>query len=247
MMATRANVRKTLPGRLSAVVDLVPTEARAVADIGYDHGYALVLAAEKLPETRLCGVEKLPGAARRLYTAPLPTALFERLELFDGDGFEPIRDRDLDAAILAGMGEATVLSIAERHPALRQRVARLIVCTPQMPAVLRPGFARLGYGVEDERLAYDGRRFYEVVAFGRDSPPGTDPLELLFGPVLLRHPFAREYLAQRVEDWHRLLEHRGSQLTPLADWPAATPENAGEFQRIKVRALDEARRRVRQR
>lgn len=247
MMATRVDSRKSLPGRLEAAVDLVPEGARTIVDIGYDHGYALIRLAERFPEARLCGVEKIPDAARRFYTSEVPPTLFERLELFDGDGFQPVQDRELDAAILAGMGEGTVLSIAGAHPALRARVKRLIVCTPQMPAVLRPGFARLGYGVADERLAYDGRRFYEVVAFSRDASPPSDPLEMLFGPVLLRNERVSEYLKQRVEDWRSLLEHRGAALLPLERWPEPIAANAGEYQRIKVRALDEARRRVRQR
>ncbi|MEO0813447.1 MAG: tRNA (adenine(22)-N(1))-methyltransferase TrmK, partial [Myxococcota bacterium] len=173
--------------------------------------------------------------------------LLERIELFDGDGFQPITHRPLDAAILAGMGEATIIRIASMHPQLTEKVKRLVVCTPQMPAVLRPAFARLGYGIADERLAYDGRRFYEVVAFERGCAPCTDPLELLFGPTLLAHPCCAEYVDHRRDDWKSLLDYHGPHLSPLEEWPEPSADAAGEFQRIKVRALDEARRRVRQR
>ncbi|MEM6531134.1 MAG: tRNA (adenine(22)-N(1))-methyltransferase TrmK [Myxococcota bacterium] len=232
-----------LPGRLDAVVSLVPENALTVADIGYDHGYALVLLAERFPEAQLCGVEKIPDAARRFYSS-VSTPELERIELFNGDGFEPIVDRDLDAAILAGMGEATVLTIASNHPALSRRIRSLIVCTPQMPAIVRPAFAALGYGVREEHIAYDGRRFYEAIAFDREVSPADDPIELLFGPSLLTLPAAPTYLRARKSQWSQLIAHHGSAVIPKESWPEADALNSGEYQRIKARALDEALRRV---
>ncbi|MEO1174457.1 MAG: tRNA (adenine(22)-N(1))-methyltransferase TrmK, partial [Myxococcota bacterium] len=221
---------EVLPGRLEAVVSLVPEHADCVADIGYDHGYALILLADRLPTARLCGVEKIPDAARRFYTA-VPAETLERIELFTGDGFQPIQERDLDTAILAGMGEGTLLNIAARHPALQTRVRSVVVCTPQMPAVVRPAFAGLGYGIRDERIAFDGRRYYEVIAFDRDLRPAEGGLELLFGPRTLALPGARAYLEARREQWSELIRHHGATLLSPEHWPPATAENAGDFQR----------------
>ncbi|MEM6274582.1 MAG: tRNA (adenine(22)-N(1))-methyltransferase TrmK [Myxococcota bacterium] len=234
-----------LPGRLEAVIALVPKTATSVVDIGYDHGYALIELARRSSELELFGVERIAGAARRLYTDPSAGPFLKRIRLLDGDGFEPVADHYFDAAIIAGMGEESIITICQRHPALRRCVERVVACTPQMPAILRPAFAELGYGVQDERLAYDGRRYYEVIAFHRDIEPSTDPLALLFGPHLLRDSRLVPYLTERRRHWQALLHREPAQLVPRADWPPPRPGHAGAFQRLKARALDEARRRMR--
>ncbi|MEM6731299.1 MAG: hypothetical protein AAF658_07065, partial [Myxococcota bacterium] len=101
-----------------------------------------------------------------------------------------------------------------------------------------------GFGVLDERLAFDGRRYYEVVAFERGLTRRLEPLEALFGPELLKSAHMRDYLRRRREDWKSLLTHRGAGLVPPDTWPDPTPDSAGAYQQIKVRALDEALRRV---
>ncbi|MEO1332542.1 MAG: tRNA (adenine(22)-N(1))-methyltransferase TrmK [Myxococcota bacterium] len=234
-----------LPGRLEAAISLIPETAVSVVDIGYDHGYALIELARRSSEIELFGVERIAGAARRFYSDPSAVPFLRRIRLLDGDGFAPVANHRFDAAIIAGMGEESIIAICQRHPDLRRCVERVVACSPQMPAILRPAFAELGYGVQDERLAYDGRRYYEVIAFHRDVEPSTDPLALLFGPHLLRDSRLEPYLTERRRHWEALLQRESARLVPRAEWPPPRPGHAGAFQRLKARALDAARRRMR--
>jgi tRNA A22 N-methylase len=145
--------------RRRAILDLVP-RGRPVIDVGADHGHVAkalgAIATERMPHRR--------GRPDVRWVV--------------ADGLAPFRE--VDVAVIAGMGAATIEGILTRGP--RPRVA--ILHPPDDPQRLRMWLATHGWHIDAERLAPEGNRYAEVIR----AVPGAETatgLVLAYGPRLL--------------------------------------------------------------
>jgi tRNA A22 N-methylase len=155
------------------LAQLVPAESAFVVDVGADHGHVAAalgaVATERHPRRR--GREDLPW----LFT----------------DGLRGLRD--VDTAILAGMGAMTIARILERGP--RPRCA--VLHAQDDPPRLRRWLKENGWRIEAEALAPEAGRFAECLRVA----PGVEDASggwLDFGPRLLRgdDPWLTAHLEQ---------------------------------------------------
>jgi len=107
--------------------------------------------------------------------------------------------RDVELAVLTGMGPRLILRILDEAP----RPQELIAHSPQHSHVLREGLAARGWRVHQEGLAPENGRFAEVLHMRPGSTPHSGHL-LQFGAALLRHPWAKAHAAHLMNDWTRL-------------------------------------------
>ena len=164
--------------RTDLVLSLIPP-GRTVIDVGADHGYVAAsvggIATERQPHRR-------GRVAVRWVVA---------------DGLAPFRE--VDCAVIAGMGAATIEGILDRGP----RPAVAILHAPDDPQRLRRAIAARGYRIDAEGLAPEGNRYAEVLRVIPGVEPATG-LPLEYGPLLLRagDPWLVPHLA------HHLAFHR---------------------------------------
>jgi tRNA (adenine22-N1)-methyltransferase len=148
----------SLPRRLRAVAEAVPTEARSLVDVGAGDGQlALHLARRGLhvvateagrgPFDRLCAA--LPGFDCRL-----------------GDGLEAVQPGEVDGAVIAGMGGRTIVRILERSPEVVARLRWLVLQPQQHLELLLEWLERAGYQLESRREVIQGRHRYTVLLVG---------------------------------------------------------------------------------
>lgn len=171
-----------LDARLSGVAALLG-KCGIYADIGCDHGRlgAYLLQTDRVRRAVLTDIseESLKKARRLIGLLGLSSAVDFRV----GDGAKAL-DMPVDAAVIAGMGGATIAGIVGEG---RDRLAGArLVMQPNVAAMeLRQALCTCGYRITDERVAPDGRRNYLIIA----AEPGDaayDERELVVGPVLLR-------------------------------------------------------------
>ncbi len=178
------------PPRLDTVAALVPPDARAVADVGYDHGQLLLALATRAPAARLIGVERQPGLDARFrarHAAALGPAM-ARVDLRLGDGLSALSPGEADVLVCAGLGERTLTAWLAGsqggRASVRDAARRIVLCPADYRGLMRPAANALGWRVADERIAWDAGRYYEVVALEPGAEPDPDPLARLFGPRL---------------------------------------------------------------
>jgi tRNA (adenine22-N1)-methyltransferase len=132
-----------------------------IVDVGADHGHVA-------HEVGAIATEAAPG---RMGRRDLPWVV--------ADGLTPFRN--VDIAIVAGMGARTIARILAAGP----RPSRAVVAHAQDdPPALRVWLAANGWRIDAEVLAPEAGRFAEVVR----AVPGVEPatgLHLAFGPRLL--------------------------------------------------------------
>ena len=182
-----------LDPRLSMIASLVGA-CQCCADIGCDHGRlgASMLQTGQCARMVLTDIsEPSLAKAKRLIHG---LGLSDRVRFAVGDGALAL-DEPVDAAVIAGMGGATIAQIV-REGRERLGSARLILQPNVAAPQLRRALSECGYAIDDERVARDGRRNYVVIA----AKPGAsdyDERQLIVGPVLLERmpeelmPYAR--------------------------------------------------------
>jgi tRNA A22 N-methylase len=174
--------------RRDLLISLVPP-GRRVIDVGADHGHVAAalgaIATERMPHRR--GRKDVRWVV--------------------ADGLTPFRE--VDVAIIAGMGARTIEGILERGP--RPRVA--ILHAPDDPQRLRTWLGSHGWRIDREGLAPEGNRFAEVVRAvpGEESATG---LELAYGPRLLTT--GDPWLVPHLEHHRAFQESLAEQVGPRA-------------------------------
>lgn len=152
--------RKGRPRR-ELILRLCPADV-LVIDVGADHGQV----AAALP--RAIATERQPHLART-----------HGLRWVVADGLDPFRE--VECAVIAGMGARTIAGILARPP--RPRVA--VVHATDDPPLLRTLLAADGWRMDAEGLAPEAGRFAEVIRVVPGQEQATGP-RLELGPRLLQ-------------------------------------------------------------
>ena len=167
--------------RLSVLAAMVP-QCRVAADVGADHGKLGVhlLQSGKCETVYLTDVSapSLEKARRLVQREGLEARCLIRV----GDGLDPLPE--FDAAVIAGMGGATIMGILQRGMD-KIGQARLILEPNVGAADLRRFLAENGFAISDEAVTRAGGRWYVCIRAEKGSMTLTEA-EALAGPVLLK-------------------------------------------------------------
>lgn len=201
--------------RLEAIAELVPRRSR-VADIGTDHARLPYLLLRSGRASLCIATERFARGAERLRRAAAAHPAPGALEIRHGDGLRALDPEDrIDVVVAAGLGARSILRLLDQDSAGRLGLSRVVLQPLTEPARLRRGLAERDYGIADERLALDGRRFYTVIAAdrGREDRFAEHPVldrDDLYeaGPCLVRcgDPLVKKLWLREREAQLRLLE-----------------------------------------
>jgi tRNA A22 N-methylase len=169
-----------LSQRIQFLADLCPKEG-VIVDVGADHGHVAYL-------TGGIATERQP---RRRGRSDVTWVV--------ADGLRPFRN--VDCAVIAGMGAKTIEAILAAAPA----PGCLVLHTPDDSARVRRYLATHGWRIDAERLAREPRHIAQLLR----AVPGTETSaghELDFGPRLLEgdDPLLREHLTTELARWHHM-------------------------------------------
>lgn len=165
-----------------------------VADIGCDHGYlGIYLLSNCIARSTIesdVAPQPLDAARRNARKFHVDSAMTFCLS----DGAKDI-PRDFDVIVCAGMGADTIMSILAQAPWLKDPRYRLILqCQSKRPE-LRQWLYDMGYRINRETLAKDGKFVYSVMEAVYDPGHGITPAQTYISPALLEdnHPLLSEY------------------------------------------------------
>ena len=210
-----------LDERLSLAVSLFPACAYG-ADIGADHGRLSCLLLAKGICERMCVADISAPSLKKAERLLTLHGLSDRADFAVGDGLSVLNRRAQAVAIL-GMGGRTLSDIL-RSGAEYLHGAALIVSAHTEIELLRQTLSTLHYGIETERIALAGGRFYPVMR-ARPGEESYTEKQLFLGPRLMetnvshyadyvfrrlqaekcrRSPEAARHTAWLEEEWHRV-------------------------------------------
>jgi tRNA (adenine22-N1)-methyltransferase len=195
--------------RRAAIVELAP-RGGFIVDVGADHGRV----AEALGAV---AVERHP---HRRGSAKVRWVVSDGLTAF----------RNVDVAVIAGIGASSILEILRVGPA----PSVIVVHATDSPGRLRIGLRDLGWRIEAERLAWENGRYAEVIRAVQGMEVASG-LWLELGPRLLEEgpPELADHLSWLLTETDFLLGRIGAH----APDKAAALETRASFLRQQIHRL----------
>lgn len=217
-----------MPNRIAALLSLIPSWTRCLADIGCGEGAVLAALRRAHPAVRLVGVD--PSAhIHRLLKARLAAADFgsqEGISFHEGLCFDCVREHAPDLAVFAGLGQETIAGCLSQADGIPESIKRLVVSPVDHGAIIRPTMARLGWRAVEETLAHQRGRYTLASAFEPGVEPDPDHPGFWVGPRLVdkRDPHLYGYLVDLRSRLRKTIAHVHNQNLAVRRLCEALPE-----------------------
>ena len=173
--------RISLDPRLSAIAEMLGN-CDCCADIGSDHGRLGAFLLQNHRCARVCLTDISASSLEKARKLIALLGFEDRTDFFVGDGALAL-EREVDAAVIAGMGGETIAEILENAEG-KLDSARLILQPNVAAPELRSRMNACGWRIIDEQLVRDGRRIYLILAAERGEQR-LDEKQTEVGSILL--------------------------------------------------------------
>jgi tRNA (adenine22-N1)-methyltransferase len=196
-----------LGNRLQLIASKIP-KGLTIIDIGTDHAYLPIYLINKGISQKVIATEINQGPYEKAQENIKKAGLQNFIELRQGSGFKPVKPKEGDIAVVAGMGAATIVDIIKESRHAADSFKSLILQPMRNQAELRKYLYATGYEIIDEDVARDENKFYEVIVARKAHLAHFDEIDIIVGPVLRKKktPVAMEYLNYRIKVLQNLIE-----------------------------------------
>lgn len=204
-----------LDERLSAIVDLVG-RADTVVDVGCDHGYVANYLVEENLAQKVYATDISEPSLRKNERFAFSRGNDQRVISLLGDGLVPLRDKDFDLVIIAGMGGDLIIKILQKSFDLVKGKTLILQPMTQRDSV-RKYLVENGFKIQKEAIVRDKNKFYEIMKFlpGQDQGSSCD---YLFAKNLLEEKdlVLKEYLQVLLEKTENYIKKASQSKSPKA-------------------------------
>lgn len=195
-----------LSDRLKVVGGMIK-DVNTIVDVGTDHAYIpIYLIKNNIIEKAIASdinsgpVEK---AKKNVSNYNLGDKIICRL----GGGLTTVKPKEVDAAIIAGMGGNLIRDIIEESKEVFKNLDYAILQPVQNPEVLREYIYKSGYKIIDEELVKEEDKFYEIFKVKYDNKiKEVRPIHYEVSETLIKkkHPVMKEYLAFKLDKYTKI-------------------------------------------
>lgn len=193
-----------LSKRLELVASLVTHDT--VADIGTDHGYVPIYLylQGKIKKAYACDVRKGP-----LEKCKANLALYGAEDVIEtrlGSGLLPMKPKEAETAVLAGMGGMLIVHILQDSPEVVDSLQELVLSPQRDFAEVRKYLHQIGFSIQEEYMLKEENKPYVVMHCIKGEESYEREIEYLYGKRLLekKEPLLKELLLHEEGKYRRL-------------------------------------------
>ncbi len=179
-----------------------------IMDVGTDHGYiAIELIKRNLADKVIASdINKDPLNKAKLNVSL--EGLSNKIELRLGGGLTPVKDKEVNGVLIAGMGGNLIRDILENDIKKVKNMDYLVLQPAQNPEVLREYLYISDYEIIDEDVCFDEGKYYEVFKIKYKENNSTK-LENIFyevSPILLnkKSDVFKDYLYEKIDKYKKV-------------------------------------------
>lgn len=197
-----------LSKRLNWILEKVD-KCETIIDVGTDHGYIPIkLIKDNIASKVIASdINKDPLEKARI-NASLD-GVIEKVDLRLGGGLKPIKSKEVQGIIIAGMGGNLIRDILEADLDKVKEVDYLILQPAQNPEVLREYLYTHEYEIIDEDICFDEGKYYELfkVKYEKNNITKLENIFYEISPVMLkkRTETLKRYIEDKVEKNNKIL------------------------------------------
>ncbi|WP_045169685.1 tRNA (adenine(22)-N(1))-methyltransferase [Caldicellulosiruptor morganii] len=190
--------------RIEAILKTLE-KCNTLADIGCDHGYVAVEAIKREVAKKAIAVDLHPNSLQKAIDLSKKEGVFEKIEFFVGNGFEPIEE-PVCQAVIAGMGGDTILSILSSAKD-RLKDTKLVLQPMKDTEILRRWLFENKFDINEEFVVNDKGRFYIVIKTQMSGKLEYSDMDIYIGRHI--HTKSREsleYILRKKEKLRKIAE-----------------------------------------
>ena len=179
-----------------------------IMDVGTDHGYiAIELIKRNLADKVIASdINKDPLNKAKLNVSL--EGLSNKIELRLGGGLTPVKDKEVNGVLIAGMGGNLIRDILENDIKKVKNMDYLVLQPAQNPEVLREYLYISVYEIIDEDVCFDEGKYYEVfkVKYKENNSTKLENIFYEVSPILLnkKSDVFKDYLYEKIDKYKKV-------------------------------------------
>lgn len=192
--------------RLKTIADMIE-RCDKIADIGTDHAYIPIYLIKNKVCTEAIASDINKGPVEKAKKNVAIENLKDKIECRHGGGFTTIDPKEVQVAVIAGMGGNLIRDIIEESKDVFKSLDYCILQPVQNPEILREYVYIMGYKILDEELCYEEGKFYEIIKVKYDNNPiCIDPIYYEISKKLLdkKHPLIFKFIRYKLEKYYKI-------------------------------------------
>ncbi|OOM75108.1 tRNA (adenine(22)-N(1))-methyltransferase [Clostridium puniceum] len=198
-----------LSKRLNWIIEKLD-KAEVIMDVGTDHGYIpIYLVKNNIAEKVIASdINKEPLKKAKI-NASLDGFL-DKIDLRLGGGLAPLKNKEANAVIIAGMGGNLIRDILENDLYKVKNLNYLILQPAQNPEVLRKYLYTNDYEILDEDICLDEGKYYEIfkVKYKAGDYIALEDIFYEISPTILNKKslLFKAYIENKIEKNEKVME-----------------------------------------
>ncbi|ALP89581.1 MULTISPECIES: tRNA (adenine(22)-N(1))-methyltransferase [Clostridium] len=196
-----------LSKRLNWILNIMD-KCDVIMDVGTDHGYiAIELIKRNLADKVIASdINKDPLNKAKLNVSL--EGLSNKIELRLGGGLTPVKDKEVNGVLIAGMGGNLIRDILENDIKKVKNMDYLVLQPAQNPEVLREYLYISDYEIIDEDVCFDEGKYYEVfkVKYKENNSTKLENIFYEVSPILLnkKSDVFKDYLYEKIDKYKKV-------------------------------------------
>jgi len=198
-----------LSNRLKHISDLV-TEVKSIVDVGTDHAYIPIYLVKNDIVKSAIASDINKGPVDKAKKNVEVYGLEDRITCRLGGGLTTVSPKEVEVAIIAGMGGNLIRDIIEDSMEVFKELSYTVLQPVQNPEVLREYIYKEGFTILDETIVKDEEKYYEIIKVKYDKNQKTvDPIYYEISEILLKKkdPIFKEYIEYKLIKYTRVCEN----------------------------------------
>ena len=198
-----------LSKRLKWIVEKL-NKTEVIMDIGTDHGYIpIYLIKNNIAQKVIASdINKEPLNKAKI-NASLDGVL-NKIDLRLGGGLSPLKNKEANSVIIAGMGGNLIRDILENDLNKVKNLDYLILQPAQNPEVLRKYLYKNDYEILDEDICLDENQYYEIfkVRYKAGDYISLEDIFYEISPMMLNKklPLLKSYIESKIEKNEKVID-----------------------------------------
>lgn len=198
-----------LSNRLKTISNLI-NNVKSIVDVGTDHGYIPIYLVGNSILDYAVASDINKGPVEKAKNNVKDFNLGNKISCRLGGGLTTVKPREVDAAIIAGMGGNLIRDIIEESKGVFKTLDYAVLQPVQNPEVLREYIYKSGYTILDEIIVKDEEKYYEIIKVKYDNNKReVEPIYYEISEILLnkKEPLFKEYIEFKLNKYIRVYEN----------------------------------------